>query len=374
MPSYGAQAPQQSDVPMPQNDAAAGAQGYVVPFTRAAKQAVYAGQKLNQTLSTAAQSMPHTIPMVGGWNRWISLLIEAVTAGNSANVAFQTDAPYNLIQQVLLKDAGQKSLYMLQGYRAYLSEYLGGYHLFDIAAGSGINLGTTGTGATGGSFKYMLNIYAEFGRDGIGSYPNMDSSRRLNLDLTLAPSTDVYSTAPTNQPTIYVTPIVHYYTRPGQVDANGRAQRDEPQGRGTIQFWRELSQTVDNGANVKEFTLSGRYIRNAWLLFLNTSDVRSNTVRPTDIRIELDNTPLYDGPVDDIIMNTYAYFGRNMPTGLVPLLLGTLDPDGSAGREWGDDWWSTATSSQLRLKFTAGAAGKVFLILNEVEPVGAIFR
>ena len=345
-----------------------------VPFVRAALKARFAGETKTVTLGTAVQSMQHVIPAVGGWNRWIELLFVCTTSANAAAVTFAADGPWNVATLVTLKDAGQKPLYTLRGIDAYFSELLGGYHLFKTDGSSRSYVATTGAVGAGGSFTFSLWIPQEMGRDGLGSYPNMDASQRLSVDITINLNASIYGVAPTTPGSLAVTPIVHYYARPAEIDADGRPQETVPAGAGTVQYWRSLVATVNSGANISTFNLSGRYIRNCLALFTDGSDVRSDTVNPTSMRVELDNGLVYDAPRTSFDVFTWKFFGVDNPTGLMPILLGSLDPDRSPGGEWADDWWRTATSSQLTLKYSAGAAGKLYLLLNEVEPVGNVFR
>lgn len=358
-------------VPQPSNQAPTAA----TPFVRAALRSRFASTPQSTLLSAAVASQSHVIPAIGGWNRWIELIVNCVTSANAAAVTFAADGPWNVITQLTLKDAGQKPLFQLRGFDAYQAELLGGYHTFgpDIAA-SGFTA-VTGAVGTGGSFSFSIYIPQEFGRDGIGAYPNMDASQRLTVDIAINANANIYGVAPTTPGTVTITPVVHYYSRPSEIDSDGTPQETVPPGAGTVQYWRELTQIVASGANINTFNLSGRYLRNALALFTDGSDVRSNTVKPTSLRVELDNGLVYDIPTTSFDAYTGKYFGFANATGLIPILLGTLDPNGApSGHEWGDSYWKTATSSQLVLKYTAGAAGKLYLILNEVEPVGSIFR
>lgn len=346
----------------------------LVPFVRAGMRARFASTSQAVTLSTAVQSMQLVIPAIGGWNRWIELQVANVTAGNAAAVAFAADAPFNVFTQIVLQDAGQKPLFILRGFDAYIAENIGGYHLYAVDnAATGYSV-TTGAGATGGSFNFSLYIPQELSRDGIGSYPNMDASQRLTVALTININANLYTVAPTNPGTLTVTPIVHYYTRPAEVSADGKPQEVAPAGAGTVQYWREQVAVISSGQNVVTFNLSGRYIRNAWALFTDGSDVRSNTVKPTSLRVELDNNLVFDTTSASFDAYSGKFLGIANVTGLIPFHLGTLDPDNVPGSEWADSWWQSATSSQLVLKFSAGAAGKLYLLLNEVEPVGNVFR
>ncbi len=371
---YGANAVQAAPAQQSQNSAVARA----VPFLRAAYKGKQSVAAQSVTISTAVQNMSFVIPAIGGWNRRIVLRCTCVTAGNAAATAFQADAPYNALTTILLKDAAQKQLNLFtSGYYAFLMNNFGGYRPFKLEGSSRGFAATTGAGATGGSFTFFLELPQECGRDGFASYPNMDASQRLTLDLTINTTANIYSTAPTTPGTLTITPVVYYYTNPAAVNSAGQAQETVPPAAGSVQFWRTLNYVLSNGDNIITVPLSGRYIRNILAVFTDASDVRSDTVRPaasSNMRCELDNNLIFDAPTIDNDEYIYRLLQQDTPTGVYPILLGTADPDGIALAEWGDDWWKTSTSSQMVLKFTTAAAGKLYLLVNEVELKGEFFR
>lgn len=363
--------PGQAPVPSGSGNAVARA----VPFVRAAYKNRFAGTPQSVTLGTSVQNMSLVIPTVGGWNRRIALQVQCVTSGNSANVTYAADGPFNVFTQLLLSDAARKQLDLFtNGYYAYLANAFGGYAPFNMNVSTRAYSAVTSTGGTGGSFTFVIWLPQECSRDGICSYPNMDSSQRLTVDLTVNANANIYGTPPTAAGTLTVTPIVYYYSKPAATNADGIAQETTPPGAGSVQFWRTMTYVLASGNNLIPIQLSGRYIRNIIAVFTDGSDVRSDTVRPTTIRAELDNNLIFDSPTLDWDASVYRSFQIDTPTGVLPILLGTTDPDGIQGAEWADDWWRTSTSSQLVLKFSAGAAGKLYLLVNEVEAQGDIFR
>lgn len=346
-----------------------------VSFVRAAIKARVQGESKAVTLGTAVQNVSLVLPAVGGWNRRIVLQVVCVTAGNAAAVTFAADGPFNVLSQILFKDAAQKQLVLFtNGYYAYLMNNFGGYKPFRMDASTRAYAAVTGAVATGGSFTFYLSIPQEIARDGIGTYPNMDASQRLSIDLTVNTNASIYGTPPTTPGTLTITPIVWYYTNPAPVSASGEAQETIPVGAGSISFWRTSQYVLASGNNIVTIPLSGRYLRNVFAIFTDVSDVRSDSVRPTTVRVELDNNLISDAITGDLDSDTYRSLQLDNPTGFMPIMFGTTDPDGIQGAEWADDWWLTSTSSQLVLKFSAGAAGKLYLITNEVEVKGNIFR
>lgn len=349
----------------------------LIPFVRAADKCVLQGTPQSQALGATANTMNIDIPTVGGWNRRIILKVTNVTAANAAAVTFAADGPYNVFTSVQLLDPAQKQLTALSGYEMYIINQFGGVGagLFSAAASDQV-FATTGAGATGGSFQHFIVLPQEIMRDGIGAYPNMDSSQRLRVQLSINLNANIYGVPPTAAGTVTVTPIVEYYNNPVAVTAAQSAQETQPYGLGTVHYLREQIFDVLSGDNNMTVRLSGRYYRNVFLVFADAADVRSDTVRPTSIRWELDNRPFADVNTPYLLQKLYRETGvlTTTPTGLIPLLVGTTDPDATQGNDWGDQWWNTTTASQLTLKFTAGAVGKLHVITDEVEAAGDIFR
>ena|SRR6266704_340208 len=58
------------------------------------------------TMTTAAVAFPAYNPKPTDWLPGIWFLIECVTSGNSANVAFKEDGPFSAIDHVTFQDVG----------------------------------------------------------------------------------------------------------------------------------------------------------------------------------------------------------------------------------------------------------------------------
>ncbi len=342
--------------------------GALVRFSRGAKRCRLSGSPIMSTMGAAAVNQQHSIPVTNGWNRRIALLVSVATTGNSATVALAADSPWNLFSQITVRDAKQNLRYQLRGYSAYVAELFGGYHLYktdgDTDAYTPL---TTGSGATAPTGSFVLEIPHEFGREGLGVEPNADSSQKYTIDLAINPLATAFGTAPNGTTTITVQPIVHFYQKPPAVDGAGNSIETTPPMAGAVQYWREQTIIVSSGANIIPVNASGRMLRNMIAVFTDGSDVRSNTVRPDLMRVDQDNNTLIDIPRADMAAWLYKRWGYVSPTGVYPIWLGTLSPDIVPGGEWVDELIETSTASQFVFRFTAGAAGKLYLMLNELQ-------
>ena len=131
------------------------------------------------------------------------LEVSANTSGNAASTAFKEDAPLNAIATFTLSDTGgQPILGPMSGWELATFVKWGGFSFSDDVKKSQTYNAVTGTGATGGSFSFVLHVPIQFVRreNGLGVLPNTNSNNAYSVDIIVAPSTAIYSTAPTTLP------------------------------------------------------------------------------------------------------------------------------------------------------------------------------
>lgn len=344
------------------------APGALVRFARGAKRCRLSGTPITSTLGSNAVNQQHAVPVTNGWNRRIALIVSVATTGNSATVALGADSPWNLFSQITVRDAKQNLRYQLRGYSGYIAELFGGYHLYKTDGDTdGYTALTTGSGATAPTGSFVIEIPHEAGREGLFVEPNADSSQKYTIDIAFNTLATAFGTAPNGTTTVTVQPVVHFYQKPPAVDGQGNSIETTPPMAGAVQYWREQTLVVSSGANIIPVNASGRMLRNMIGIFTDGSDVRSNTVRPDLMRIDQDNNTLIDIPRLDMASWLYKRFGYVAPTGVYPFWLGTLAPDIIPGGEWVDEYLETSTASQFVFRFTAGAAGKLYLLMNELQ-------
>lgn len=352
-------------------------QGKVVPFIRAAGKGYLESESKTILLGTAVQTTDISIPATGGWLRRVDLMCELISTGNAATVTAAADGPFSAIAQAALKDPQQVLLHNMTGYESYILDTWGGFHLFPLdGSAASFAATTTGAGATAGSGKFLLPINSEFGREALGVLAIQDSGARYTLTLSVGSLAQIYGATPPNGAVnLKITPTIVHYMKPNPIDARQRAAQPRPTWDGTLRYTRTLQQSVDVGEFTRIFTMSGRFLRNVILLWRDAAtDARSDTVMPDKLTVEYDNQQLQ--VISEVARDAEVFrvFGKDPPTGVFPLVLGTTDPDGNQGGEWGDFYLPTTPASQIVVRGTAGAAGKLLMMLDEVVPVGDILR
>lgn len=178
------------------------------------------------------------------------MLMTCVTAGNAAAVAFADDAPFSAAARIEFRDVGsQPQVGVVDGYQLYVINKYGGY-LFqgDPKAGSVYSV-TAGAGATGGSFTFILFVpIMAVRRDAFGELENTSASATFTMDVSLAPTVNVYDTAPTNAGTARLRYLLEGHQDPDETDINGFPVGQAPPASQTTQYWESSPIDVALGA------------------------------------------------------------------------------------------------------------------------------
>lgn len=344
----------------------------LVPFARAAKIHTEKGQTFSTPLSANTQLQSHRVP-VYGFIRNIHLMVNVAAAGNAAAVAYNADAPWNVLRDVFFRDANGSPILKLSGYELYLANIFGGYRPFRMD-GSSFQTQVSGAVATGGSFSFLITIPVAFARDGVGCLPNMDSSQQYAVDITLGTLADVYSVAPTNPPTITTQIVLEAFQNVPASDSAGNANETQPPAMGTVQYWSKQSISWPAGGGEQTILLSrvGNYVRNHILVFRTGAGARSDAVLPADFITEWDSSQLLNESVQARRILNYGLFGYDSPAGVL-VYNRTSDPEGLAVGEYGDQYLPSLGSTKLLYRFSPGAAGSVDILTNDVYPNGNLF-
>lgn len=252
------------------------------------------------TLTTGSQTLTpqYEVPSTGFLND-IYILVQATTAANAAAVTFDEDAPFTVIDRVTFTDTNNAEIVgPIGGWDLYIIDKMGGYRFQDNPVASPRYFATTGAVATGGSFEFVLRIPIELvPRDALGSLPNKSSSTPFKVKTTVAASTAVYGTAPTNQPTVRFRMTPQSYWEPTANDGSGNPVAPQPPGVNTTQYWNVSDYTVNAGAMSPQLTSSvGFPIRNLYFVLRdsNGSRAQGETDFPDPFKLQLQSNILVD--------------------------------------------------------------------------------
>lgn len=312
----------------------------------------------------------------GDYTAGVYLWVTATAAGNSANTAFQADGPFSAIQQVELLDPTGTAFHTYSGWELAVPVMVaGGYTGNAIPLNSPNYLATTGSGASGGSFGFMLRIPCElFPRDGMGALWNGSTAAQFKVRVTVAPSTAIWSTAPTALPNIRVRANSHGYQVPTGVSQVGVPFQTTPPGGQIYQnFFRQIYQVAGAGNIIVPLTRKGYLLREIHIIQRDASGARVNTLITGDVNIKIDNVDVFNGPVELLRQITWERNrwtndnnANGVPVGYLNLSW-AWDWDGMNGGESRDQWVPTQPGSIIEMRAVCGAAGSITFITNDVS-------
>jgi hypothetical protein len=270
----------------------------VVPFTRASrKKSRSAGQIGPITLNTTVQGLsPIQLP-AAGFLRRLRLTVSGVAAGNSAAVAFKADAPYSILQQISLLSAnGDTLISTIDGFTLAMLNKYGAFASGRVDPVADPNYtATTGTGATGGSFSFNLNVPIELdSRDAFCALQNMAANQSFLLQLSLNSIAGIYSTAPTAAPAITITAVMEYWSAPADHNANGDIQAIAPAGLGSVSLIQTQTPTIapSTQQNIQLLNV-GNTVRFAMFILRDAAGARTETDFPATANVYVNGDPWY---------------------------------------------------------------------------------
>lgn len=361
----------------------------VVPFTRASRQRSMQAFDISQTMGASTITLnPIEIP-AAGYLRYIDVYVEITSAGNSAATAFAADAPWNALGQVSVTNAaGDSMMVPLSGYNVFLLNKYGAFAdnpPYSDPRATGFST-TTGSGATGGSAKFVIRIPFEIDpRDAFCAVPNMAANRNYLLNIQIAPTSSVYTTAPTNAPTIRLVGIIYSWGLPNGSNAVGTSQATEPMGNGSVSLLRYATQTISGGGDkLLQISNVGNVIRLLMFVLRDSSGSRIGSVTdwPATSYIVLNNDNLFYFTRDSWLHDMAKYFGYTatgfdtvgaLDTGvfIVPYLNSQRGIQLSDGPR--DQYLPTLDATQLQIRGTSfgSTSSTLEIVTNEIKPSSA---
>lgn len=354
------------------------------PFTRAAKEHQEPMFDVSQPLGGSSVALgPFDVPAYG-YMRGIWLWVSATGGAGTATVAMKEDAPFNVLSELALIDVnGANLLGPINGYDLYLINKWGGYNLGDPKSNALYSAPAVGANASG-NFGMLLYCPVEISqRDGLGSLPNANAASTYKLRLTVAPSTDLYATAPnTTLPTVRIRAWLDAWTQPNATDLRGNANATQPPAMGTTAYWSKTTVNLSSGFQNPRLPRVGSYIRDLIFIYRDSTGSRANgaTAFPQDVQMFWDSKQLFNRNRDlwtafQVRKSGYtaaaeAAGGKDNGVWVEDYM---HEFDGRIGNELRDGWLGTVQSTRLELAGNFTSAGTLTIITGDVAPAGPIF-
>ncbi|MDA8314077.1 MAG: hypothetical protein M0010_02725 [Actinomycetota bacterium] len=301
----------------------------------------------------------------GNFLRGLRLLVRSSTgvAGTAA-----ADAPFSVLKNCGLQNTdGATILYgTLSGYGYVQRQRFLRPWLRDPSLGSDY--------ADGSNPAFTLFLQPEV-RQQLGALENTDTRSQYQFTVTLAPSSAVFSVAPTTEPKVSVTPYADMWAQPDAEDLETVPNQQIPPGVNLQTKTRHQVITLNAAGSENSVlsTLTGNAVRGVLMILRNATGARVDAVG-TPMSWQLDARNL--GVFSPTILFQWAedfyksFGGVARPTGVYPFIR-FYDP----GSLYGQGWLYTANSTAFSVTFptaTGTAGGTIELLQEEVYAVGAV--
>lgn len=327
-----------------------------------------------------------------GFLQGIYMLVQCTTAANAATVAFATDpsdSPFNCIDTIQLEDTNSKPILgPFGGYDLYLINKYGGYSFGIDPKDSPVYSATAGSGATGGSFAFVLRLPVEIvSRDALGALPNKSGTNKFRIRTRLAASTKVYATSPTTLGTTRVRFTPENWWEPDMMDLKGRPLAQNPPAVQTTQYWAKGVYVVNTGDNRIQLQQGlGYLMRN--LIFVNrtTADLRTaaqDAFWPSPATLQFEANIVFDRLVELWQDRLYKLWNLSIAVATSDVAAATggggrdycvyplpfnVDFGLQPGAETRRGYLATADASRLEFRGNFGGATNFQVLANYIAP------
>lgn len=322
------------------------------PFIRLCKKMQTFGFLQQITADTVTHTLTPQLPAAPGFLRALSMEI-AVAGGAGTGATYQPDAPFSYINQVVVKDINNTTIFQVTGFELYLINLFSG-QVADSGMQNPTAMPSYVAPTAAGNFTFRLVIPFELNRSGYCSLAAASQATPFQISLTLNPLSAtgaVYNAAPSSQSGQTITVKINqlfWGLNQGSVDAvhpddlGASCQWTTSQGAGTPSG---LSTIISNPISGWMTTLIA-VLRDS----SNTNGAggaRINNLPTTDLAIRLDGVEVYsrmllDELQDKIARNFALLLNGNAADPSQPLAAVTASPGGTLSRgvlpwTWRDD-------------------------------------
>jgi len=336
------------------------------------------------SLTTSQIPLTTFYPKTNGFlaDMWIDVSV-AVAGQSVNNVAFNEDYPWKAIANFQLSDTGgQPILGPMTGWELKTFVKWGGFSFSDDPQNSQTFVATTGTGATGGTFSFILQIPVQFvRREPLGPLPNTNSNASYAVDITLDTIAGIYSTAPSTTPTYTVKLYQDSYRQSSGFDAQKNATVLTPPGMGSVLYLRRNTMPINAGSQDVELSQQEGSYRTLTFVLRDSTGSRSqgDSDWPDPCQVYLNNDVPYDRAKRYWIRRQerdYGYVaaaaaagGRDNGTFTLPFI---TDHGLQAGSEDRYKYLSVSAADTLGFRGTIGGSGthNLTTMYNFVRPPG----
>lgn len=360
-----AAAPPPAQLPQPQTtlEPAGG------PFIRYAQ----VGRKAQYLLSGQSLTALIATPLVATQGYIAGYRLRFQASGGTGTVAVASaDAPYNLVQNMVFKDAYGVTLLSGSGYSMlHLVPKWSGQWSIGLGAESS-NLPSWSAIANTGNFAFATYLPLQYSKaNGLIAGANAAAVPSLQMQLTTA----VYSTQPTTAPTIEIDNDNDFYWLPAGTNIL-------PPGLGTTCQWVEqtANPTIGTGSTTTvQVPRMGGYLHTIILVLRDNTNARIDAW-PTRIQIAIDGVIYVDSRSEQIFDDMYQQFwGLTRETGVMVITRKNCLSQNNLGLfDTGEQYISSNPGTQLTVGGTWGtitnSPAQLYVVMGQVVPAGNLVQ
>lgn len=328
------------------------------------------------SLSGQAFGANITQPLVANSSYARRFRVQFTASGGSgtATVAAQADAPYSVVQQVVVQDANGTNIISLPGWEAlYLLPKINGswmgLNYSDPSTLSDYSAVATGASASG-DFTFSSVLPLEYLAGGIGCLGLNNAAQLPIINWTLAGSGAVYSTAPTTLPSIGVNVDADTYLIPDNVNI-------APPQIGSSRQYKILSgvPSVTSSTTLPVYfpAYGGGYVDQIVFIARTSSGARTDSAWPNRIKLYIDGQLLAQPTLAELENDFEVSFQCARPTGvLVFNFRNALSQFNLGLMDSAEAYVSTTPQSVIQVGDNWNGSASITSIVGQVIPSGAM--
>lgn len=344
-----------------------------VPFTRMSRQMQILGPVSAGQIFGTLFTPP--IKPAGGYIRFYPLYVTASGGnGGTTGAVASADAPYNVLQNVFLRDPFGQPIIQADGYSLYLIDLYGGQSGMLNIGNNTATLPSFSNVATSGNFNLRFHLPLELDSSGYCSLPAMNAASQPSIWVQLNPNTVVYTTSPVpTLPTLQLQLDEEFWAAPvdnpqfAPPDVGSSAQwsvTKAPTGIASSQFQRVVLPRV------------GTYTNTLILVLRDSTGARIDAFPSTDLSLWVDGVPHLYETFNERQDKMYTAFGVTRPTGVIVYTFRNSVQTAVSTADTYDLILPTSPATLLEEVGTWGtisnAPAQLYQITGELFPLGGI--
>lgn len=315
---------------------------------------------------------------VGGYLSSLHFYVSIVGSTSTAATAGTADAPYNIVQNLFLRDPFGQPIIQADGYSLYLIDLYGG-QVGALGFGNDPSklpswsaLQTT-SGAGSGGFALRFELPLQMDSSAYCALPSMNAASQPQLQVSFNTSGAVYTTPPTTLGTITAQVDEPFWSAP--VDNPAIAPPDV----GSSAQWSVAKAAAGVASAAYQRVVLprvGTFIHSLILQLRDSTNARIDAWPSSDLSFWVDGVPILMETFNERQDKMYTQFGVTRPTGVIVYTMRDAVQTFVSTADTYDKLLPTTPATLLEVAGTFGtisnAPAGIYAVTGELFPVGGI--